>query len=394
MRTSAPLLSLALLHACASVAAPPPLEEEEEEEEDSDDEVCGDSISHFKELMFVHRALVENARASNADAGPWSFRYQMEQLAPPGTDAADFARAFFGQWEQVTSINGFAVQQRPLGLERLLDAWPTDTAGKLDLARAPFRLLAIVNRLDLRSDDKPAGEGRLIFGFALPNVPTPPQLTIIFEYDLPSTGARGLSAESWAREFHALGSLEFGEDMAARLETLTRRFTDRTSEGAPTLAQVRSSENLFGAPWEFREFMITGNGALEQVVVANTPDSSLDSSAELATWVQENAAMVRTGKFELPDRFEGGASQSFVGRSWELGGGLDEETRKGFAMNTCNGCHSSQETDITDTFYHVTPQRLGGSEDNAGAVSDFVKNVELPAREQAMQALLCPSGAG
>jgi hypothetical protein len=390
MRISTRLLALAVLHACAS----DPSSSHDDNDDVVDEDHCGESIARFKELMFVHRSVIDNARASNADNGAWSFRHLIEQLTPPGTDPADFARAFVDQWATVTSVNGFAVATRASGsfsLTRLLDAWPTDSSGKLDLARAPFRLLAIVNRLDLSSADKPAGEGRMIFGFSHPNHPSP-TLTIIFEFNLPTTGARGLSAEAWARKFHALGSLEYGEEMAAKLEELTRRFTDRGDDGAPTLSQLRSSESLFGLPWEFREFTIASSGALVQSVVSNTPDSTLDSSAELATWVNDNADVVRTGKFELPARFEGGASQSFVGApGWKLGGAVAEDVRKGFAMNTCNGCHSPAETAVKNIFYHVTPQPVTSGDDNEASLSDFVKDVELPSREQALHSLLCPS---
>jgi hypothetical protein len=48
---------------------------------------------------------------------------------------------------------------------------PRDAAGKVDLERAPFRLLAITSRIDLRNlAQNSAGEARFTFGFTNPDV--------------------------------------------------------------------------------------------------------------------------------------------------------------------------------------------------------------------------------
>src|SRR5690606_792741 len=113
---------------------------------------------------------------------------------------------------------------------------------RLDLSKAPFRLLAIVNRIDLRSDgggyggggviggpiraaDAPgamiapdamiapapmpvhAGEGRFVFGVLDPQG-RPLPFTVIFEYELPASDPREVLG--WARSWHALGEVPFG----------------------------------------------------------------------------------------------------------------------------------------------------------------------------------------
>ena len=67
------------------------------------------------------------------------------------------------------------------------DAWPKTADGHIDLTRAPLRLLAIVNRMDLRDLSKgSAGEGRFVFG-VLDGNGNPLEFTLILEYRLPGT---------------------------------------------------------------------------------------------------------------------------------------------------------------------------------------------------------------
>jgi hypothetical protein len=41
------------------------------------------AVDAFKELLVVHPTVINDARASNATGGPWSFRFLVEQMAPP-----------------------------------------------------------------------------------------------------------------------------------------------------------------------------------------------------------------------------------------------------------------------------------------------------------------------
>ena len=53
-------------------------------------------------------------------------------------------------------VNTFGIEKRPLMADRVLDTWPRNGSGRLDLKLSPMRLLAIVNRVDLR--------GNLVYG--------------------------------------------------------------------------------------------------------------------------------------------------------------------------------------------------------------------------------------
>ncbi len=118
----------------------------------------------------------------------------------------------------------------------------TDFDCVLDMSQAPFRLIAIVNRPDLRlvADDGTAigGEGRFVFQVLGPTLAvnalagavevmdatvTPQKFTVIFEYSLPV--ARASDTLVWARRWHGLGALPFGADYNATLRALTNAFS-------------------------------------------------------------------------------------------------------------------------------------------------------------------------
>lgn len=134
--------------------------------------------------------------------GAWHFGRLMAQMSgtvPPEV----FVRNWLAHWETHQVVNGFTVPARPFITQGVIGPWPKHPDGRLDLTKAPLRLLAIVNRLDLRDLSLgSAGEGRFVFGVLDANG-NPTQFTVILEYDLPTqTQADVLT---WARRWHALG---------------------------------------------------------------------------------------------------------------------------------------------------------------------------------------------
>jgi len=115
-------------------------------------------VDPWKELVIVDSSVVLDARASNASAGAWSFRQLMERLGP-----RDVAESWLRTYRQ-GSLNGFPLEDRA-GAAELIASWPRSD-GSLDLAQAPFQLLAIVSRLDLTTSAN--GEARLIYGLRDP----------------------------------------------------------------------------------------------------------------------------------------------------------------------------------------------------------------------------------
>lgn len=190
-----------------------------------------DPVDPARELEIVDDLVVRNARAKNATSGPWSFRGLAVRLA--GSDD-----------EAVEAVHDTLAR---LGLSAdVLCPWLRDDVGngcderctscsarRLDLARAPFRLAAISNRLDL-ADDPDTRHGETRFVFAVTQGPGDDRssralpATVVFEYRVPES--RPLS--EWARVWHALGRLD-GDDYLTALATLTRDLT-------ASLAQVRT----------------------------------------------------------------------------------------------------------------------------------------------------------
>ena len=177
---------------------------------------------------------------------------------------------------------------RPAVWEHILEPWLAKGGGRLDLRLAPVKLLAIVNRLDLRqvngSEVVSAGEGRFVFGvldangqpLAPTGGPAVGGMTIILEYDLPASSLRDL--RRWAEDWHTLGSMKPGSrDFNQHLAMLTRRFTERgRGAGRPNesaLNQIRTNDVALATPWELREWVIDrDSGLLAPAPVAETPD--------------------------------------------------------------------------------------------------------------------------
>jgi len=363
---------------------------QELEESESALVTCPITVDPFKELLIVHPSAVDDARSSNQLNGPWSFRRLISEMTPDGIDPADFVLTWLNEWKNVSTLNGFAVETRP-GINVLIDAWPKRPDGTLDLARAPLKLLAIVNRVDLRSLEKPNGEGRFIFAFQNPSGGSR-AFTIILEYNLPDTN--GQTAAVWAERWHALGALPFGEELNQALESITSAFTTRganpTGANGSALSQLRSNEIELNFPWELREFHLDATtGLLLQATTTNTPDKSLRGmTSTFTTWLTDpaNRSSILAGTHKVPAQFLGGRSQS-DGTAWTFPN-IDEPLRKAFARATCNGCHSGEVDSVIDGFYHITPNTRP---DPTGVsnVSAFLRNTELPRRAQDLETLLC-----
>jgi hypothetical protein len=370
--------------------------------------LAGPAVTPAKELVITDPTVVGDARASSAAAGsPWSFRFLVEQMTPAGVDPADFVGAWLGQMDLTDHhVNGFPVDKRHTSALRAL--WPTIVGNRLDLSRAPFRLLAITNRVDLHAAGN--GEGRLVYGVVDSNGVGRP-MTVIFEFELPSrdmrTGAQ-LTRRDWAARFHALGSLPFGAQYNAALQDVTDLFTRRNTNparpGGSSILQVRSNEVLMGGPWQLREFRLGTDGGPLALWLFATAQTPADGAAVAGTpenraligYLDASRAAIYGGFASVPAGLLGGqATENF---SWTFKTPVDAEARHAFAGQTCNGCHSSEIGGLQrDGFYHVSPIAEPGS-DGSGRLSSFVREQEFPRRTLFMQSLLtcsppaCPAG--
>ncbi len=198
-------------------------------------------------------------------------------------------------------------------------------ARELDLAAAPLRLIAVVNRTDLSVMPDRAGEGgegRLVFavtrGAADDPASAPLPLTVIFEYAQPGP------AIEWARRWHTLGS--GSSDHLARLGELTASFG--------SIAQIRTADAATG-PMVFHEFAIDG-GHIVARNVRNTPDWGHLSEPDVRAYARTQAAALREGTALMPESW------------WAASSALDAELPPWIATvdehdaivrGTCGGCH-------------------------------------------------------
>jgi hypothetical protein len=307
--------------------------------------------------------------SSDSRNGVWTFKHLVENMAPTPADAPAMVEAMLTSFTTQQTINGFTVAARPGMQSLVLDFWPRTPDGALDLAQAPLRLQAIVNRFDLRNlANGDAGEARFVFAYNNPfSSFFPLQATMIFEYKLPATTDQDV--RGWADSFHALGAMQFGENYNAALQQITERFAGRGARpdhpNGNAINAVRSNEIDFSdnGIWQLREFDLSPtSGLLEPATVKLTPDRSFNNSSTLASYINANQAAIIAETHTVPDVFDG---QPFQGgavfndlNTW-FAPGVDNEARHHFALNTCNGCHSTQET---NTFFLQISPRTQGSE--------------------------------
>jgi hypothetical protein len=239
----------------------------------------------------------------------------------------------------------------------------------------------------------------------------PLQATLILEYKLPAATEEDVLG--WVNAFHGLGALPFGEGYNAALQAVTERFVARGARpGRPNdsaINAVRTNEITFGSNgvWELRELRLSAaTGLLEPVPVELTPDGRFDGSATLASFINANQAAIIAEQNTVPTVFQG---QSFQGgavfndlSAW-LAPGVDSEARHHFSLNTCNGCHSAQETGVG--FLQISPRFPGQEAPLSGfltgtTVNDPVTNQprafnDLRRRRLDLEAIVCAEpGAG
>ncbi len=340
---------------------------------------------------------------ANKNDGAWQFGRLMTAMA--GTkNPSDFVLAWLNQWSANRTVNGEVVPART-AISGIINAWPK-VGGKLDLTKAPLRLLAIVNRLDLRNlAAGKAGEGRFVFGVL--DGGTPRQFTVILEYNLP--GSTQADVASWAARWHALGTLGIGTPAYnAALQKITDAFAGPnlipTRPNGSSISQVRSNEIALSSPWELREFGLNAAGNLVERTVALTPQAGLNGSTKVRDFVNTNQAAILGGNFVVPLTFGGapfraGAIVNNID-FWSAPGITNNNARQKFSLNTCNGCHGFE----TQTgFLQISNRSLGSAAALSGflrgeSISDPVSGVtrkfnDLARRANDLRTIVCPSAA-
>lgn len=332
--------------------------------------------------------------------GAFTFGHLMTEMANQpltGINPSTFVMQWLKTWQANQTINTFNVSARPNIATQIINPWLAASGGaSLDLGIAPFRLLAIVNRLDLRTGSGGyggstgnAGELRFVFGVVKPGRTC--QLlpfTVILEYGVPIRGC--VNVRSWAQQWVNLNSLALGSaTYNAALQAITDQVVLRNdAPGKPNgsaLNQLRTNEIALGSPWELRQFnLLKSIDFLRETPVFRTPDVKLNAADPgwsgltlLDTFITSTPLGATVPLSFLGTPFLGGAAPvtgnnvnyiwdtSTLGCSW-VG------RRQQFSLNTCNGCHAGE---THTTFTHISPTTPLGS---PAALSGFLTGISVP----------------
>ena len=370
-----------------------------------------------KSLVITHLDVVEDddrtfnpCTGAGTPMGPWTFGHLMTQMANQpvtGIHPSTFVLNWLNKWMDNQTVNGWTVAEREKIQTLVIDPWVAASGGPhrpLNLSIAPFKLLAIVNRVDLRNNTTygggDAGEGRLVFGVIdrtseggidpYPGTGSKncreTQFTVIFEYGI---DRQGCAIRNWGRQWHNLRNFVLGSPAYnAALQAITDQFTAAGvaphKPNGSALNQLRTNEvelllGVSKAPvWELREFKIGGEppvnpGQLEEVTVKLTPDLTRNETALLTDFVNLNTPSILTQTHDVPATFMG---QRFLGGSslaprnpalpvdddtnWDnpVGGPFitNRQARHLFSLNTCNSCHTGETNTV---FTHIKPVPFG-----------------------------------
>ncbi len=344
--------------------------------------------------------------------GAWTFGYLMQQMAnQPRTliNPSTFVRQWLNKWmADQTTANGWTAAKRQQIKQLVIDPWEAASGGPgqpLNLAKAPFRLLAIVNRVDLRGNSVygggSAGEGRFVFGVmdmrrtggtdpytGQPQTGcSPTQFTVIIEYGIDRTGC---AIRDWGKQWYNLRNFVLGSSAYnAALQNITDQFTK--ANAAPSkpngsaLNQLRTNEiAIANAPpdndWQMREFRLPrGDGHLFEANAKQTPHETLRNTDLTAQYVNANTPAILAGTYVVPDfwlgqKFLTNASDVPFGVFWNDGPTIpiaNRQARHLFSLNTCSACHSGETNTV---FTHIKPASFG----TPAGLSGFMTGISVP----------------
>lgn len=370
----------------------------------------------------------------------WSFGYLLSQVAArAGIDQKVFTHNWLANWAITTRVNGDTLSEtRPPDqapststlAQRIYDMWQrhsSDGTGsgssggpiKLDLTKAPFRLLAIVNRFDLMASpltgegaSGASGELRFVFGVLDldqgSGAPCPQiqhgllegtgKQMLILEYAVDTLTAQ--AQIDWAERWRELSIYPRGteptvnNDYATNLEQLTELVVSANQAGdiRGHLIRIRTEETVDDFNWDMREFVPSATTKfLVPGTVKQTPRNDLNhtdtlpGSSDLGYWINDNSKAIDRDLAVVPDQFPattrdglhryttkyflGSHSTNHGGMTyWQPADGtaVDAESRHNFSMHTCSGCHSAE----TGTFFfHINSREF----DETSELSGFLR---------------------
>lgn len=247
-----------------------------------------------------------NTDGTNNDVDPdalYSFKTLISNLndenAPGRPTDQQFVHNWLANWLSNSAVNGFNIAPRT-GILDYFPGWDGVNANTLDMDRLPFRLLTIVNRIDLgnisaygNSNPNKPGEIRFVFGLLkMDNAGSCigngiaggiDKMTVIFEYSDATSSCS--SSKALANDWLDLdadvinGTAPLGSPVYM---TALQAITDTvTVQGANKLNQLRTNDFAFDGlgslmrPWQLREFIIGNpNPDLIPTTIKQTPQFS------------------------------------------------------------------------------------------------------------------------
>lgn len=394
---------------------------------------AADTIDYNKELVITGTRVGGDScrtRGIGCAAGDeltaknrWNFIHLMRQAAGGDSisdkELSKFILTWLNSFLDDSLVNGRRLEKRTGIWDKVIKPWQAASAGcgttavdlgcTLNFNNVPLRLRGIVNRLDLRGNEKNiyggglAGEGRFVFGF-VDGAGMELEASVILEYELPASSREDL--KRWALDWHALGAAGLSlSDYRRQLQKITDRFTSSgvlrnpfSRNNGTALRRVRSNELAFAPPpppaalakQEFREFALcndldpacaapSSGQLLRRVLTAQTPDSSYqnDAPAELDAWVAAQSEQIRAESHSVPVKFLAGAAAIVPGSSSFVWNPIrDSDVRRLFALSTCTGCHFRETLmgiSSAQTGFHIHPVNAERSPFLSGEI-----NVSLP----------------
>ncbi|MFT3824689.1 MAG: hypothetical protein QM731_12245 [Chitinophagaceae bacterium] len=317
--------------------------------------------------------------------GAWAFGKLVTDMAgSSGVTPKDFLLQWLQTWQTDQTVNGDVIAKRT-AISQIISAWSTLSGGSFDIKFAPFKLLAIVNRVDLRGNSGYGfgnpGEGRFVFCATTPTcgvLRNPAPFMVIFEYGLPKHTCASLKA--YAQQWYALRLMTPGTPAYnAALEAITVQFTAANAEpskpNGSALNQVRTNELAIGNPWELREFNIDATThLLKNVTVKQEPQVTFNRQQTgfvpadvliTAQFVNDSTTKIEANKYTVP--LTAGGKNFLAGKAHTLnpttyhwnantaapGFITSDSARFVFSLNTCSGCHGGEAN--TGNFMHVAP---------------------------------------
>lgn len=237
----------------------------------------------------------------------------------------------------------------------------------------PVRLLAIVNRLDLRGNmgygNTNGGEGRFVFCFIDENCNHgnngPGTMTFILEYGIPIANCTALA--DYARKWWILKDIPFGSSYNSQLEIITNVFTKANANASrpnkSALNHMRTNDFISGS-WEIRDFEIDVTSKKLKIIPPNKePKRNLQGTTALATRVN---GIANINNYSIPSDEQGmSALLPTPSFRWNSSGITNANNRREFSFNSCSSCHTGETrhnqsgNPLSNSFTHIRPRNIG-----------------------------------